>query len=224
MHPTVLSAALFAHNMNALDGEPQTICSDHFMDTRTVDGPIGYRLEVPPLHPLQFSMTMHGFGAQHAAMMRQIAHTHALLALLRDGFHPESVDGRVYPAAVGTPVLDYPTTDFLWEGERCALLPMAAIEVAGSALNVYPMHENAIGYTTGAYAKQAIAGLPLKPLLTCVVSAHVVGRCTMSDEISRGVVGTDSCYHDVRNLPVHDGSVFPTSVGAGAAGAVMPLD
>ncbi len=214
LHPTVISAALFSQSVNGFDGAPQTIYSDHFMDTQAIDGPIGYKLEAPPLHPLLFSTTMQGFGAQHAAMMRQFAHTHALLALLRDGFHQESMGGSVHLAADGAPVLDYPTTDFLWEGVRRALLSMAEIQFAGGALSVYPVHENAIGYTTWASAKKAIATLPLKPLLTRMVSAHVMGGCGMSDDVSRGVVGPDGRYHGVRNPSVHDGSVFPTSIGA----------
>ena len=214
LHPTVISAALFKQAVNGFAGAPQTIYSDHFMDTQAIDGPIGYKLEAPPLHPLLFSTTMQGFGAQHAEMMKQFAHTHALLALLRDGFHPESSGGSVQLSDSGAPILDYPTNDFLWDGVRRALLSMAEIQFAGGAQSVYPVHEMASGYTTWAAAKKAIAELPLKPLLTRVVSAHVMGGCGMSDDVSRGVVGADGRYHGLRNLSVHDGSLFPTSIGA----------
>ena len=214
LHPTVISAALHAQPVNGFSGAPQTIYSDHFMDTQPIDGPIGYKLEAPPLHPLLFSTTMQGFGAQHAAMMKQFANTHALLALLRDGFHEESIGGSVHLAPDGAPVLDYPTTDFFWNGVRRALLSMAEIQFAGGAKSVYPVHEKAEGYTTWASAKKAIEALPLKPLLTRVVSAHVMGGCAMADDLSRGVVSSTGHYHGIRNLSVHDGSIFPTSIGA----------
>ena len=214
LHPTVISAALFKQAVNGFAGAPQTIYSDHFMDTQAIDGPMGYKLEAPPLHPLLFSTTMQGFGEQHAEMMKQFAHTHALLALLRDGFNAESVGGSVHLNDSGAAILDYPTTDFMWDGVRRALLSMAEIQFAGGAQSVYPVHELATGYTTWAAAKQAIAGLPLKPLSTRIVSAHVMGGCGMSDDVSRGVVGADGRYHGVRNLSVHDGSLFPTSIGA----------
>ena len=36
----------------------------------------------------------------------------------------------------------------------------------------------------------------------------------MSDDERRGVVGADGRYHGLANLSVHDGSLFPTSIGA----------
>jgi len=214
LHPTVISSGLFEQKVEGFAGAPQTIYSDHFMETQAIDGPIGYKLEAPPLHPLLFSTTMHGFGEQHAAMMRQFAHTHALLALLRDGFHENSVGGAVHLRDDGSPVLDYQMTDFVWNGVKRALLSMAEIQFAAGAKSVHPVHEMATGYTTWSEAKQAIEALPYKPLLTRVVSAHVMGGCTMSDDVKLGVVSSSGRYHGVSNLSVHDGSLFPTSIGA----------
>ena len=73
------------------DGAPQTIYTDHFLDTHPIDGPIGYKLEAPPMHPVIFASTLAGFGREQAApAARSSRNTHALLALLRDGFHPQS--------------------------------------------------------------------------------------------------------------------------------------
>jgi choline dehydrogenase-like flavoprotein len=214
LHPTIISASLFDHEVNGFAGAPQTIYSDHFLDTQPIDGPIGYKLEAPPLHPLLFSSTMNGFGSAHADKMKQFAHTHALLALLRDGFNDNSRGGNVQLRDDGSPVLDYPLNDFIWNGVKRALLTMAEIQFAAGAKSVHPVHEMADGYTTWAAAKQAIEALPYKPLLTRVVSAHVMGGCTMSDDEKLGVVGANGRYHGISNLSVHDGSLFPTSIGA----------
>jgi choline dehydrogenase-like flavoprotein len=214
LHPTVISAALFKQKVEGFAGAPQTIYSDHFMDTQPINGPIGYKLEAPPLHPLLFSTTMHGFGAQHSAMMKQFGHTHALLALLRDGFNEQSVGGTVQLKPDGSPLLDYPISDFVWNGVKRALLTMAEIQFAAGAKTVYPVHEMAEGYTSWAAARKAIETLPYKPLLTRVVSAHVMGGCTMSDDTKLGIVSSHGRYHGVSNLSVHDGSLFPTSIGA----------
>ena len=48
----VEDAPLFDHKVEGFSGAPQTIYSDHFLDTQPIDGPIGYKLEAPPLHPL----------------------------------------------------------------------------------------------------------------------------------------------------------------------------
>jgi hypothetical protein len=34
-----------------------------------IDGPIGYKLEVPPLHPVLFASTLPGFGLPHIARL-----------------------------------------------------------------------------------------------------------------------------------------------------------
>jgi choline dehydrogenase-like flavoprotein len=214
LHPTTISAALFDHKVEGFAGAPQTIYSDHFLETQAIDGPMGYKLEAPPLHPLLFSSTMHGFGEQHTTMMKQFANTHALLSLLRDGFHEQSAGGAVQLKDDGSPVLDYPISDFVWDGVRRSLLTMAEIQFAAGAKNVYPVHEMAEGYTSWDAAKKAINALPYKPLLTRVVSAHVMGGCTMSDDVRLGVVSSKGRYHGIANLSVHDGSIFPTSIGA----------
>jgi choline dehydrogenase-like flavoprotein len=46
------------------------------------------------------------------------------------------------------------------------------------------------------------------------VSAHVMGGCGMADSPQRGVVDSGGRHFQLENLSVHDGSVFPTSLGA----------
>ena len=214
LHPTVVSAALYAQPVNGYAGAPQTIYSDHFMDTQAIDGAVGYKLEVPPLHPLLFATNMAGFGDQHAEMMKQFANTHVILALLRDGFHEDSQGGAVHLRDDGYPVLDYVMSDAMWDGVKRALLTMAEIQFAAGAKTVYPLHEQASGYADWSAARQAIDALPYQPNLTRVVSAHVMGGCPMSDDIKLGLVASNGQYHGVDNLSVHDGSLFPTSIGA----------
>ncbi|MYM23783.1 GMC family oxidoreductase [Duganella sp. FT135W] len=213
LHPTVISAALFEQRVDGYSGAPQTVYSDHFLHTERIDGPIGYKLEVPPLHPLLFSTTMPGFGAQHAAVMQQFPHMHAMLALLRDGFHDDAPGGSV-ALAHGAPVLDYPVSDFIWNGVRRALLTMAEIQFAAGAQSVTPAHERAQVYRTWEQAKAGINALPFKLLQTRVVSAHVMGGCGMSDDERLGVTSSSGRYHGLANVSVHDGSLFPTSIGA----------
>ena len=223
LHPTVISAALFAQRVDAYAGAPQTIYSDHFLGAGPIDGPIGYKLEAPPLHPLLMATTMGGFGDAHAETMRQFPHVHGLLALLRDGFHDEAAGGTVAIDASGAPVLDYPLTPFIWDGVRRALLSMAEIQFAAGARSVYPVHELAGHYTSWAQARQAIDALPYQALLARVVSAHVMGGCAMSDEARLGVTDAQGRYRGVRNLSVHDGSLFPTSIGANPQLSVYAL-
>ncbi|MTV40985.1 GMC family oxidoreductase [Duganella radicis] len=213
LHPSLVSAAVFAQRVEGYAGAPQTVYSDHFLHTERIDGPIGYKLEAPPLHPLLAAVTLAGFGAEHAALMRQFPHVQVLLALLRDGFHPDAPGGSV-GLVDGAPVLDYPFSDFLWDGARRALLSMAEIQFAAGARTVTPTHERARAYRSWAEARAAIQALPFKLLQTRVVSAHVMGGCGMADDARLGVTGANGRYHGLANLSVHDGSLFPTAIGA----------
>ncbi len=213
LHPVVISAARMPQRVDAYAGAPQTVYCDHFLHQAPIDGPLGFKIESAPLHPVLFATTLHGFGAAHREVMRDFTHTQVLLALLRDGFHPESRGGEVRLAGDGSPQLDYPLNAVIWEAARRALLAMAEIQFAAGALSVTPVHELATAYTRWAAAKQAIAALPLQPLACRVVSAHVLGGCAMADSAPHGVVDQRGRHFWLENLSVHDGSILPTSLG-----------
>jgi choline dehydrogenase-like flavoprotein len=214
LHPVVTSAAVFAQPVNGFQGAPQTICTDHFLDVAPVDGPIGYKIESAPLHPLIVVSTVPGFGAAQAAVLKDFSRTQALIALLRDGFHPESGGGQVRLRGDGSPLLDYPLTPFVFDGARRALLSMAELQFAAGAERVLPLHEQAAAYRSWREARAGIATLEMRPLVTRVVSAHAMGGCGMAADEKSGVVRPDGIHWHVENLSVHDGSIFPTSIGA----------
>ncbi|NKI95194.1 GMC family oxidoreductase [Rhizobacter sp. SG703] len=214
LHPVVISAASFADPVNGWDGAPQTLYTDHFLQTQPLTGPIGYKLEAPPLHPVIFASTLAGYGRAQAEMLAEFPRTHSLLALMRDGFHPQSPGGAVALRGDGSPVLDYPLNDFVMDGARRAFLSMAEIQFAAGARSVVPVHERAGPTTSWAEARRQIEALAMKPLLTRVVSAHVMGGCPMAGSEAQGVVRPDGTHWQLANLSVHDGSLFPTSIGA----------
>lgn len=214
LHPVVMSAAVLEQKVEGWSGAPQTIYTDHYLETQPIDGPIGFKLEAPPLHPVILATTLPGHGQMHADLLAKFPRTHVLLALLRDGFHAQSQGGRVQLRGDGSAALDYPLTDFVMDGARRALLAMAELQFASGAQEVLPVHEMARPYTSWAQARAAIEQLPMKPLLTKVVSAHVMGGCGMAGSEALGVVRPDGVHWHIENLSVHDGSIFPTSVGA----------
>ena len=166
------------------------------------------------MHPVLFGTTLQGFGETHTKLMQEFANTHALLSLLRDGFHPDSPGGSVQLRDDGTPVLDYPITDFVWEGVKRSWLVMAEMQFAAGAKRVYIVHEQCNGYATMDEARAGIETLPLKNQLARVVSAHVMGGCGMAADEKRGVTDTWGRYRQLDNVTVCDGSLFPTSIGA----------
>jgi choline dehydrogenase-like flavoprotein len=214
LHPVVMSAGLMNQKVEGWQGAPQTIYSDHFLETQPITGPIGFKLEAPPLHPVIFASSIAGFGQQQAELLRKFPDTHVLLALMRDGFHPDSPGGKIKLRSDGSAVLDYPLTGFVMDGARRALLAMAEIQFAAGAREVLPVHELTHPYRSWTEARKAIEVLPMKPLLTKVVSAHVMGGCGAAGTEQQGVVRPDGVHWQLDNLSIHDGSLFPTSIGA----------
>jgi choline dehydrogenase-like flavoprotein len=223
LHPTVVSAALMPDVVAAYRGAPQSVYSDHFLDTQPVEGPMGYKLESAPLHPVLFGTTLHGYGEEHRRLMEQFAHAQVLLALLRDGFHEQSPGGTVTLRDDGTPVLDYPLNDFVWEGARRALSSMTELQFAAGAQRVFAVHEDCRGWSTWAEAKQGIASLRMEPLTMRVVSAHVMGGCGMGKDAERSVTNSHGRPHNFGGLSVADGSLFPTSIGANPQESIYGL-
>jgi len=213
LHPTVVSAALMPDRVDGFAGAPQSIYSDHYLDLPP-EGPLGYKLEAPPLHPILVATTVPGHGVAHANWMRQLDHMHVLIALMRDGFHPRSPGGSVGLNGDGSPVLDYRLDEFFWEGARRAFASMAEIQFAAGAKMVMPLHANAATYPSWPAAKTGIATLAFEPLQTSVVSAHVMGGCPLGPDPKRAVTDLTGRHHHLENLYVFDGSLFPTSIGA----------
>lgn len=214
LHPTVISAAIMPEVVAGYSGAPQSIYSDHFLNTQPLDGPIGYKLEVPPLHPVLFATTTPRFAGAHAGLMHQMPYAHVIIALMRDGFHPQSIGGTVGLRSDSTPLLDYPISPYVWEGARRALKSMAQIQFAAGARMVLPIHESGVTTESVDAALRLIDELPMEVLRMNVVSAHAMGGCGMGSDPHTSVIEGNGRYHQLENLYVFDGSSFPTSIGA----------
>src|SRR5690606_14646627 len=176
--------------------------------------PISYKLEVPPIHPALAATLLGGLGAESALRMEQLPHTNAMLALMRDGFHPDSAEGRVQLRSDGTPVLNYHMTAYTWDGIRRAYHSMAEIQFAAGARAVLPLHSDPDYVKPPAAARRVIDTLSLELYRARLGSAHVMGGCAMGEDPRGAVVDSLGRHHQLKNLSIHDGSLFPTSIGA----------
>jgi choline dehydrogenase-like flavoprotein len=214
VHPVVMSSAVYDEKVAGWAGAPQSIYSDHFLYTQAIDGPVGYKLEATPLHPGLTAFLLGGVGPTFAERLAHYPNTQMMLALIRDGFHDQASGGNVILKPDGYPALDYRLTDYLQDGFRRAFLSMAEIQFAAGAKLVLPAHEQGKYFTSFAQAKAAIEQFDMRPYLTGVGSAHIMGGCGIGQTEQQGVVQPNGVHWQVKNLSVHDGSVFPTSIGA----------
>ena len=214
LHVVNFSAAQFEDVVNPFYGAPQSIYSDHFQWDDGATGRMSYKLEVPPLQPALAATLLGRFGIDNALRMEQLPHTNMILALMRDGFHPDSAEGTVSLRGDDTPVLDYKMTDYTWDGIRRAFHTMAEVQFAAGAKAVLPMHADAGFVKTASEARALIDGLSLALYRTRLGSAHVMGGCAMGEDATQSVCDSLGRHHQLQNLSIHDGSLFPTSIGA----------
>lgn len=214
LHPVAFSSGVFEQRVEGWAGAPQSIYSDHFVHNAPLDGPMGYKLEATPMHPGLTSTLMGGYGSKLAQRFQNYPNTQLMLALLRDGFHPESTGGKVLVNIDGSPLLHYPLTDYVLAGFKQALLTMAEVQFAAGAKQVLPLHEQGQYYSNWAEAKAAIQAFEMKAYYVGGGSAHIMGGCRMGGTEALGVVRPDGVHWQLSNLSVHDGSLFPTSIGA----------
>ena len=214
LHPTVFAFGIKDTPVEPYYGAPQSIYSDYFQWPQGVDGPVGYKIEATPLHPMFASLVIAGVGDTQRSRLTQLSHTAGAIALLRDGFHEQCLGGRVQVDNHQSGRLDYPMTDYLWDGARRAHLSLAEIYFAAGCKAVHLGHASTKVYRSWSEAQRAIRELTYGPARLRVGSAHVMGGSTMGANPQNSVINSRGRHHHLQNLYVMDGSIFPTSVGA----------
>ncbi|NNM52565.1 MAG: FAD-binding protein [Pseudomonadales bacterium] len=214
LHLVNSSRGIYAQEVQAAHGAPQSIYSDHFVWKDGVHGPMGYKLEVMPLHPALTAALVGESGPELAMEMHQFRHMSMMLGLMRDGFHEGSPGGTISLRDDRTPVVNYPLTDYIRDGLRRSLLSMAEIQFAAGAKSVRPLHRDALSYTSLAQAQAAIKDLAMEKFHLRLGSAHVMGGCAMGEDEKQCVTDSLGRLRHVQHCSIHDGSLFPTSIGA----------
>jgi choline dehydrogenase-like flavoprotein len=152
-----------------------------------------------------------GFGDAHRKMAERLPFVQATIALLVDGHHDDT-GGDVSCSESGRVRLRYPLHASLREAAIDALGNMARLQLAAGAREVMTLHETPI-VIRGEADIARIADAPFVPNGHTMFSAHQMGGCPMGSDPRRSVVSTRGRHHQIENLWVADGSVFPTSLG-----------
>lgn len=210
LHPVIVSGAEYKEPVEGYWGAPQGVASHHFAER---DGGVGYFLEAAPVYPLLMATSFPSFGAVHRSTMKRLQHFAAHLAIAIDGHQDGEEGGQVRLLASGRPQLDYTPSPKTFEAFRDAQMNLARLQLATGAERITTFHSDPIEIR----AEKDLAKLeaaPFGPNELGVFSAHQMGGSGLSDNPRRGVVRpSDLRHHQVENLHVIDGSVFPTSCG-----------
>ena len=212
LHPVVITAAEFEEPVEAFYGAPQSVHSHHFVDRGP--GKMGFFIEVPPIHPMLAAVTLSGFGLEYERRLARLPYINACIALVVDGLLPGEEGGTVGLRAQGDRRLkiSYPLGPAHWEAFRAACKEMARIQFAAGARRVYSLHSPPVVMRSVSELSKLDAA-PWEPLRVRIVTAHQMGGCAMGKDASASVVDSTLRYHQLDNLFVVDGSVFPTSLG-----------
>jgi choline dehydrogenase-like flavoprotein len=89
---------------------------------------------------------------------------------------------------------------------------VARLQLAAGAKEVMTLHETPVVIRSEADVAR-IAEAPFGPNQQTLFSAHQMGGSAMGDDPGRSVVNARGRHHDIENLWIADGSVFPTSLG-----------
>lgn len=85
------------------------------------------------------------------------------------------------------------------------------------------MHGDARYASSLSEALTMIDELSLAPYRTRLGSAHVMGGCALGEDPRQAVCNSLGQHHQLENLSIHDGSLFPTSIGANPQLSVYAL-
>jgi choline dehydrogenase-like flavoprotein len=209
LHPTVPLLAFYDEPIEGFYGPPQSVACHHFADRG--EGRVGYFLETAPIHPMLSAVAMPGFGAAHRAAAQKIAHAQATIALLIDG-HQDDAGGTVGVDRGGRVRLGYPLVPALREAAIDAIKNMARLQLAAGARAVVTLHEEPVVIRSEADLARVDAA-PFGPNLHTLFSAHQMGGAAMGGDPNSSVVDSRGRHHQIENLWIVDGSIFPTSLG-----------
>ena len=208
LHPTVPVVAFYDQPVEAFYGAPQSVAVHHFADR---GDRVGYFFETAPVHPMLAALAFPGFGDTHRQIMTRLPFVQATIALLVDGHH-DDVGGDVRVASDGRIRLRYPLGPALKEAAVSAMTDMARLQLAAGAREVWTLHETPV-VIRGEADLPRIAAAPFGPNRLTMFSAHQMGGSPMGEDPARSVVSSRGRHHQIQNLWITDGSVFPTALG-----------
>jgi choline dehydrogenase-like flavoprotein len=208
LHPTVPMVGMFPERIEGFYGPPLSVSCHHFADR---GDKVGYFLEVAPIHPMLAAIAFPGFGDRHRHIAERLPFAQATIALLIDG-QREDPGGCVSVSRAGRIKLAYPIGPALREAAGEALGNMARLLLAAGATEVISLHSDPVVVRTLADLP-ALARRPIGPNQHTLFSAHQMGGAAMGEDPRRAVVNSRGRHHQIENLWITDGSVFPTALG-----------
>lgn len=222
IHPTTACAGIYDHPIEMWNGPAQTAMVD--TQARILNGTHGFWLEAAPGHPGLAAMALPWQGREeHQALMRRLAHTSALIVLVRD-----SGSGRVTITRAGDPVVRYRLRPEDQSLMIRGLQELGRIHLAAGAQEVGSLHTAGVRVRrdepdAAARFANGVAHAGIRPNALALFSAHLMGSLLMGADPRRAAVDPSGRLYGVRNLYVADASVFPSAPSVNPMITIMAM-
>ena len=221
LHPATAVLGVFPDRVEPWSGSLQTRYSDQFAD---LDGGYGVKLETAPAH---FALVGSAFGWESARQFREdvarLGHVSLVGVLLRD-----RDAGRVAVGRDGVPRVHYELSRYDVAHLRHAFHSAADVLAASGASEVFTLHTPPVRARTDSPGWRdrfaaATNALGYRRCRMSYISFHQMASAAMGSDRRRSVVNEMGETHEVKNLFVADGSVFPTSSGVNPMITIMAV-
>ncbi len=220
LHPTTAVIGVHDREIYGAAGIPLSAMSDEFIQ-RDRNG-YGFWLECPPLHPSIGAAALSGFGAPHAAIMRQFPNLASTIALTRDGSDLERSSGGVTLDRLGNARISYALTAADAANVRSSVEAAARLQLATGAREVHTLHNVPIVVRREADLAQ-IRDRAVNANRLTLFSAHVNGTARIGTDPATSGVTPAGQRHGAPGVYVFDGSMLPTGVGVNPQETIMAL-
>ncbi len=220
LHPTTAIFGRYEHDVITSTGIPMTTMCDEFIRWNGTD--YGFWIQCPPMHPSFTAAAMPGFGAAHAARMREFNRLGVLIGLTRDGADRQTSSGTVTVDRAGRTRIHYRLTDADRERVRASVVASARLHLANGASEVGTFHTSPVRIRNEADLAQ-LDHASFAPNDIGLFSAHVNGTCRMGTDPRTSGATPDGERHGVRGLYISDGSLLPTALGVNPQETIMAV-
>lgn len=206
IHPGVAVAGMFDEPVRAFDGIPQSYECTELLDLEK-DG--GHRLWILPAfaHPVGTATMAPGQGALHRSFMERYAHLGVFTAMLHD-----LTSGRVRPKGEVGLEIDYWPDGVDRQELSLGLWACAKLLFAAGAKRVVVPASRSLVFDHPTQV-DSLKQLEIEKGLLDLTAVHPMSTVPMGDDPQAAPVGSDGRHHQLKNLWVADGSLFPTSIG-----------
>ena len=217
LQPQMPILATFKKAVRAFRGIPQAYAVSQFHEVNRQRGDWGYWLEGIFAQAGTIGALLSGFGTAHQELMRRYAHMAMCLVLA-----PDEPGGVVDVEDDGRPRVTYTLQDSWRDRATQGAREAIKIYLEAGAEQACLLSEPMICCTTAADT-ELVTRDAIDAGRVPIFSAHPQGTCRMGADPATSVVDSTLQTHDVENLYVMDGSVFPSTASSHTQVPIMSV-